>query len=28
GWTLITSRNPGDLQAFNEAIGEALQAAA
>ncbi|MBE0772478.1 protease, partial [Escherichia coli] len=27
-WTLITSRNPGDLQAFNEAIGEALQAAA
>ncbi|MFO5891651.1 DJ-1/PfpI/YhbO family deglycase/protease, partial [Pseudomonas aeruginosa] len=27
GWTLITSRNPGDLQAFNEAIGEALQAA-
>ncbi|MGU0691984.1 DJ-1/PfpI family protein [Pseudomonas aeruginosa] len=28
GWTLITSRNPGDLQAFNEAIGETLQAAA
>ncbi|MFV3415945.1 type 1 glutamine amidotransferase domain-containing protein [Pseudomonas nitroreducens] len=27
GWTLITSRNPGDLPAFNEAIGKALQAA-
>ncbi|MFJ3261874.1 type 1 glutamine amidotransferase domain-containing protein [Pseudomonas sp. NPDC086581] len=27
GWTLITSRNPGDLQAFNEALGEALKAA-
>ncbi|MBB4862164.1 protease I [Pseudomonas nitritireducens] len=27
GWTLITSRNPGDLQAFNRALGEALQAA-
>ena len=25
GWTLITSRNPGDLQAFNEAIGEACR---
>ncbi|KFF36356.1 DJ-1/PfpI/YhbO family deglycase/protease [Pseudomonas paraeruginosa] len=28
GWPLITSRNPGDLQAFNQAIGEALRAAA
>lgn len=27
GWTLITSRNPGDLKAFNQAIGEALRAA-
>lgn len=27
GWTLITSRNPGDLQAFNQAIGEVLRAA-
>jgi protease I len=27
GWTLITSRNPGDLQAFNQAMGEVLKAA-
>jgi protease I len=27
GWTLITSRNPGDLPAFNQAIANALQAA-
>ncbi|MDU4253446.1 MULTISPECIES: type 1 glutamine amidotransferase domain-containing protein [Pseudomonas] len=27
GWTLITSRTPDDLPAFNEAIGKALQAA-
>jgi protease I len=27
GWTLITSRNPGDLPAFNLAIAHALQAA-
>ncbi|MCU9948907.1 type 1 glutamine amidotransferase domain-containing protein [Pseudomonas sp. PDM13] len=27
GWTLITSRNPNDLPAFNAAIGKALQAA-
>ncbi|WP_448681120.1 type 1 glutamine amidotransferase domain-containing protein [Pseudomonas nicosulfuronedens] len=27
GWTLITSRNPDDLPAFNDAIGKALQAA-
>lgn len=27
GWTLITSRNPGDLKAFNEALDEALRAA-
>jgi len=27
GWTLITSRNPGDLTAFNEAISQALRAA-
>ena len=26
GWTLITSRNPDDLPAFNEAIGQALAA--
>ncbi|AMO76192.1 type 1 glutamine amidotransferase domain-containing protein [Pseudomonas citronellolis] len=26
GWTLITSRNPSDLPAFNEAIGQALAA--
>ncbi|WAJ36338.1 type 1 glutamine amidotransferase [Pseudomonas sp. GOM7] len=26
-WTLITSRNPGDIQAFNEALGKALLAA-
>lgn len=27
GWTLITSRTPDDLPAFNEAIGKSLQAA-
>lgn len=27
GWTLITSRTPDDLPAFNEAIAKALQAA-
>ena len=27
GWTLITSRNPNDLPAFSEAIGESLRAA-
>lgn len=27
GWTLITSRTPDDLPAFNDAIGKALQAA-
>lgn len=27
GWTLVTSRNPNDLPAFDEAIGKALQAA-
>jgi len=27
GWTLITSRNPDDLPAFSEAIGESLRAA-
>jgi protease I len=27
GWTLITSRNPDDLPAFNAAIGKSLQAA-
>lgn len=27
GWTLITSRTPDDLPAFNEAIGKALQGA-
>lgn len=27
GWTLITSRNPNDLPAFNQAISNALQAA-
>jgi protease I len=27
GWTLITSRNPNDLPAFNQAIANALQAA-
>ena len=27
GWTLITSRNPNDLPAFNEAIAKALEAA-
>lgn len=27
GWTLITSRNPDDLPAFNEALSKALQAA-
>lgn len=27
GWTLITSRTPDDLPAFNEAIGRSLQAA-
>ena len=27
GWTLITSRTPDDLPAFNEAISKALQAA-
>ncbi|MBD1551656.1 type 1 glutamine amidotransferase domain-containing protein [Pseudomonas typographi] len=26
GWTLITSRNPNDLPAFNEAITQALEA--
>ena len=26
GWTLITSRNPGDLDAFSRAITEALEA--
>ena len=25
GWTLITSRNPGDLDAFSQAIAEALK---
>jgi protease I len=27
GWTLITSRTPDDLPAFNEAIAKALEAA-
>jgi protease I len=27
GWTLITSRNPNDLPAFNQAIANVLQAA-
>lgn len=27
GWTLITSRTPDDLKAFNEALGEALRVA-
>ncbi|MBB3102282.1 type 1 glutamine amidotransferase domain-containing protein [Azomonas macrocytogenes] len=27
GWNLITSRNPNDLPAFNEAIAQALEAA-
>lgn len=26
GWTLITLRDPGGLQAFNETVSEALQA--
>jgi protease I len=25
GWTLITSRNPGDLDAFSKAITEELE---